>query len=323
MSAVMVSHQTFSVAQEGLKILKTTPVSAAIPVEIKTVQRVFVNNVETESQSATKGIRTKYEYELAQNQRGLKLANSHYEKWFLAVGINNSDPDAQRYGIWFSEYFKEIKDDDFSLYVFNLKEHYLLWKAGGICIKNIYDPVDMLSDLEKTMNTDTWFTPVPIFRLDRTGILESETEENVQNVKIVSFAKSQDDEDEFCLTVESPKSKSIFVFVSDQKGTDRELEAYNNNNEVKLKVPLPGMMRWKMKEFKTPAGVKTNKQFRTWVFRSEDGGYRHSAKYISSDGRKVVLEKENGQRVTVELSKLEGDGQEYVKLLLEAEKGLD
>ena len=79
-SVIMVSHQTFSVAQEGRsqeEILKTTPVSDAIPVEIKTVRQVIVDNVKTESQSITKGMRRKYGYDLAPspNPHEFMLAN--------------------------------------------------------------------------------------------------------------------------------------------------------------------------------------------------------------------------------------------------------
>jgi len=322
----LVAPYTFSAEQEGRwreKILKITPVSDEIPVAIKTIRYDTPNNPVSETKTATKAMRQKYRYDLAPNPNPheLKLANSHYERWFLSVGLNDSDPSDQQYGIWLSEYPGGINDDDYSLYIFSSKEQYFLWKGGGgVTIQNINNPINVSSELEKGMNTEMRLRPeyTVSYYLDYSGTLKDEIEDDARKMRIVSFNKTQDDD--FCLTVESPKSKSIFVFVTDKEETDLVLDAYNRENEVKLKTAPPRMVCWKMKEFKTPAGAKTNKPFRNWFFPSESGEFHHVAKYVSCDGENVVLEKEDGQRVTVELSKISGYDRRFVNAYLEAEK---
>jgi hypothetical protein len=248
------------------------------------------------------------------------LANLDYEKWFLSVGLNGSDPDTQQYGVWFSEYVGGIKDE-YYLYIFSQEEQYLLWKQHAIVIKNICFPVDKTTELEKKFNFEIGSEyAISIFNLDHTDILKDETEEDAQKVRIVSFSKLKDED--FCLKVESPKSKSIFTFIIDKEWTEMALNTYNRENNAKLEKPLPGMVRWKMKGFTTPAGAKTNKQFRTWFYPGvSDESVEIVGKFVSCDGENVVLEKENGQTMTIKLSKLpSSNDQQYIKLLLEAEK---
>jgi hypothetical protein len=320
----MVVYPPFSMGDEAKKVQETirtiTPISDMIPVIIPTI-RYDVDNVKTESQSVTKGTRRKYRYDLEPNPKSM-LANLFYEIWFLSVGLNDSDPSAQQYGIWFFEIAFEVKDE-YYLYVFSPEEQYLLWKQHAIVIKNIGTPINKLAELEKQINFDTWIRSeyVVSLGLDPTGILMDEAEDDARNVRIVSFHKEKDDD--FCLKVESPKSKSVFTFIIDKKWTEMALNTYNSENNVKLKTPPLEMVRWKMKGFTTPAGTKTNKQFRTWFFPSENGEYEHIAKFIICNGENVILEKKDGQTVTIKRSKLSGNDQQYIKLLLEAEKPLE
>jgi len=304
------------------RIRQIVPVSDMLPVAITTIRYGNVGNPALETKTITKGVRQKYKYDF---ELPLKtpLGNSSYECWFLSIGLNDSEPSAQQYGIWLTEYPGGIKDDDYALHIFPPREQYLLWKGGsGFFIKNICNPIDMSTELEKGMNTETRLRPeyAISFYLDHSGILKAETEYDARKAKIVSFNKTPDGG--FCLTVESPKSKSVFVFVIDKEATDQALKDHNSQHE-RLKTPPPGMVRWKMNEFMTPAGAKTNKQFRNWFFPSESGEYHHVAKYVSCDGKNVTLEKENGEQITIELTQLRYDSasQNYIKFVLTVEAG--
>jgi hypothetical protein len=325
---ILITYPKFSVGYEGdkvqEKIKNINPISDIVPITIKTIQYNDINGIVTETQTITKGMCKKYRYDLAYNKKSM-LANLFYESWFVSVGLYDSDPNSQQYGIWVSEDDRKL-DKEYYLYILGSKEQYLLCKTTvGIGIKNICEPIDKVVELEKRINSanNAWSGAgygINVFMWHGISILEDETDKDARKLRIVSFSREKDDG--LCVKVESPKSKSIFTFIEDKERTNDIMKFYNRENGTNFTTPLPGMVQWKLKGFTTPPGAKTNKQFRSWFCPGISNEFDHIvAKFISCDGKNVVLEKENGQTVTMELSKLvSGDDQSYIKLFLDAEK---
>ena len=247
-TVIIVTYPAFSIAQEDRvleKIQKITPTSGMTPVTIKTIRHDV--DTTTESQSVTKGVRRRYRYDLEQNPISL-LANSAYEQWFLSVGLNDSDPNDERYGIWLSVNPDEIEDDFFSLHILSPQKQYLVLEEGTLW--NISAPIDKVQELEREINTAnfSWARPYYSvnFSVDSTGILVNEMKESGQRARIVSFTTTMDGD--FSFTFESPKSKSFFTFVSDNKAAYASLENYNREHGTNLEAPLQGMMTWTLKE---------------------------------------------------------------------------
>ena len=314
-AVIMVGYPIFSMSQEDRvqeKIENITPVSDAIPLAIMTTQYDDAGT----AQANTRGMRRKYQVDYERNPQSM-LANRSYEEWFLSIGLNDSDPNDERYGIWY-----DVSNvDRCTLHIFSPQEQYLLVTGReSVWIGNIFNPIDKVQENEKQLNGDSWSRPYSVvnFRVDRTGILIGETTAESSDARLVSFTKTPDGD--FCLTVESPKSKSLFVFVPDKEETNTILEFYNQEKNAQLEEPLPGMIRWKVKEFKTPTNIEMPKEFRRWRIKGESPLV---ARFVSCDGKSVVLEKEDGQQLSIALSQLEWDGasQRYIKLVLTAESG--
>ena len=323
-------------AEKLYTIRKITPVSDAIPVAITTIQCSDSDDAKIETQTITRGIRIKYGYELEfhGNRLSLRLANDYYEKWFLSIGLNDSDPNEQRYGMWLADMPAgvEFNEKDFILYIFNPKEQYLLVQSqSGFGVKNILAPVDKVAMLEEGLNSVR--APVvggvflfhgahPEIETRHLGyeILHAETDSDARNVKVVSFTKEKDGE--FCIEVESPKSKSIFTFVTDREITLEILKEYNNRNKTDHKEPPPERRYWKMVGYTTPPGTTIEKPFRTWRLLSieDEVVTEYRAKFVSRDGKNVVLEKEDGQTITVDWSKMFESDRQIINMYLEAEK---
>jgi hypothetical protein len=321
---ISIVYPKFSIGYEGDKVQEKietiNPMSDIVPITIRTIQRNDIKGIVTETQTITKGMGRKYWYELEYNKKSL-LARRDSELWFISVGLYDSDPNSQQYGVWVNEYDRKL-GKEYYLFIFGQKEQYLLWKAPtSIVIKNICESSDKVVELEKNINSanNTWSRSeygIGIFMCDRLSILKDETDADARKLRIVSFSKEKDDG--LCLKVESPKSKSIFTFIEDKEMTKNAIELYNRENETNFTTPLPGMVQWKLKGFKIPPGAKTSKQLRTWIFPI-NGKFEHEAKFISSDGNNVILE-EDGKTLTIEMSKLSEGDQRYVKQFLEAEK---
>jgi hypothetical protein len=307
--------------KQGIFIKQIAPISDATPVTIKTIQYRDINGAITENQTVTKGMSRKYRYDIDYNKnyKKLKLANLFYDEWFVSVNLYDSDPNDQKYGYWISEDDGSMSKD-ICLYVFGQNEQYLVWKTGGgIFMKNIYEPIDKTVELEKRINSNVRLDyAIDIFGLDMTRILSDEADKDAAKVKIVSFRKEKDND--FCVKVESPKSKSVFTYTVDKERTKAMLELYNRENKTEVKVPLPGTVHWKCVGFKTPGTEKTKKLSRTWFLPTLGGDdWHHEATFVSCDGKNVTLD-ENGKKLNIELSQLYTYDKEYVRLILEAEK---
>ncbi|MGL4942368.1 MAG: SHD1 domain-containing protein, partial [Thermoguttaceae bacterium] len=58
--------------------------------------------------------------------------------------------------------------------------------------------------------------------------------------------------------------------------------------------------------------------YRNW--QTKDGLFKASAKYVSSDGKDVTIEKPDGKQTTIELSALRKADQDYVREQIETAK---
>ena len=321
---------TFSAEPEGRpqdKIEKITPVSEEIPVTIKTIR--YDVDMKVESETVTEGMRRKYQYDIEYNSSTRRHRLAYNANWFLSIGLNGSDPNDEQYGIWFDS--SDI--DRCTLHIFSPQEQYIfIMASNSVWIGNICNPIDKIQELEKRINTSSWYRPGYVlsfgdWMLDRhTGkhrnkILQDEIVESEQIARLVSFTKTP--EGGFSLTVESPKSKSLFVFVTDKEWTDQALETYNRLNEEKLETAPPRMVRWKLLEFKQSDVIILPKEFRHWLIRDEHGVDTREAKYVSNDDKTVTLETRDGQRITITLSQLHWDvaSQNYIRFVLTVEAG--
>jgi hypothetical protein len=95
------------------------------------------------------------------------------------------------------------------------------------------------------------------------------------------------------------------------------LKSKSNNQE--LIIPLEELSETDQKhiEFINSSNKMIPAVVRTWT--NNNGKFSVQAKYISADENKVTLEKEDGTKITVEISKLSQEDRDYVKRQLESE----